>query len=80
MISILSLPSSAPVDVNNFNYAPIMLIIVLAYALVMWECSAKSWFKVKVHTENAVDAIAPYKSFDSGTDSGTENERLRLVS
>ena len=79
MIFILSLPPSVPVDVNNFNYAPIMLGIVLAYALVMWECSAKNWFKVKVHTENSVDAIAPHRSFDSETDSGTENERLRLV-
>jgi hypothetical protein len=80
MIALLSLPSNAPVGINNFNYAPIMLAIVLAYALVVWECSAKNWFKVKVSTESAVDAIASNRSFDSGTDSGTENERLRLVS
>ena len=45
MLIVLSLPPTYPVTVDSFNYSPIVLALVVAYALISWFCSAKYWFK-----------------------------------
>jgi Amino acid permease len=45
MIITLCLPQDAPITVNNMNYSPIALGIVLISAFLSWIVSARYWFK-----------------------------------
>lgn len=45
MIITLCLPQDAPITINNMNYSPIALGIVLISAFFSWMVSAKYWFK-----------------------------------
>lgn len=45
MIITLCLPQDAPITINNMNYSPIALGIVLISAFFSWIVSAKYWFK-----------------------------------
>ena len=45
MILILCLPQAAPISVDNMNYSPIALGIVIIFAYVSWMVSARHWFK-----------------------------------
>ena len=45
MIITLCLPQDAPITINNMNYSPIALGIVLISALLSWVVSARHWFK-----------------------------------
>jgi hypothetical protein len=47
MIIVLCLPQDAPITINNMNYSPIALGIVLLGALFSWVVSARFWFKGK---------------------------------
>ena len=38
------LPPVSPVDVSTFNYAPVAVVVVLAFALVSWQVSGKKNF------------------------------------
>ena len=38
------LPPVAPVDVSTFNYAPVAVLVVLAFALISWQVSGKKNF------------------------------------
>lgn len=44
-ITVLSLPQVFGVTSQNFNYAPVMLVIIISLALGSWFFSAKYWFK-----------------------------------
>ena len=44
-ISILfMLPQAQPININTFNYTPIVFLIVLGGAALWWVVSAKNWF------------------------------------
>ena len=45
MIITLCLPQDAPITINNMNYSPIALGIVLISAFFSWIVSARYWFK-----------------------------------
>ena len=45
MILILCLPQAAPISIDNMNYSPIALGIVIIFAFVSWMVSARHWFK-----------------------------------
>ena len=45
MIVILCLPQAAPLSIDNMNYSPIALGIVLLFAFLSWIISARHWFK-----------------------------------
>ena len=45
MIIVLCLPQDAPITINNMNYSPIALGIVLISAFLSWIISARHWFK-----------------------------------
>jgi amino acid transporter len=45
MIITLCLPQDAPITINNMNYSPIALGIVLISAFFSWIVSARHWFK-----------------------------------
>jgi hypothetical protein len=45
MIIVLCLPQDAPITINNMNYSPIALGIVLLGAFFSWVVSARFWFK-----------------------------------
>lgn len=47
MIIVLCLPQDAPITINNMNYSPIALGIVLISAFLSWIISARHWFKGK---------------------------------
>jgi hypothetical protein len=41
---LFMLPESSPVKAKNFNYAPIAVLAVLAFAGGYWVLSAHKWF------------------------------------
>ena len=44
-ISILfMLPQAQPININTFNYTPVVFLIVLGGAALWWVVSAKNWF------------------------------------
>lgn len=45
MIIVLCLPQAAPISINNMNYSPIALGIILVGAWFSWMVSARFWFK-----------------------------------
>lgn len=45
MIIVLCLPQDTPITINNMNYSPIALGIVLVGAWFSWVVSARFWFK-----------------------------------
>ena len=45
MVIVLCLPQDAPITINNMNYSPIALGIVLSLAFLSWMLSARKWFK-----------------------------------
>lgn len=45
MIVVLCLPQDAPITINNMNYSPIALGIVILGAFSSWVLSARFWFK-----------------------------------
>ena len=45
MIIVLCLPQDAPITINNMNYSPIALGIVILGAFSSWVLSARFWFK-----------------------------------
>jgi hypothetical protein len=54
LISIVfCLPQLNPVSAQTLNYAPVAVGIVLAYALVFWLLSARTWFTGPVRQERA---------------------------
>jgi hypothetical protein len=42
---LFMLPQAAPVTINNFNYAPLVFLIVLGGAGIWCFASAKNWFQ-----------------------------------
>ena len=61
MIVILCLPPTYPVNVENFNYAPIVLSITLLYAFAVWCFSAKHWFRgANVSNFNEIQSCKQY--------------------
>jgi hypothetical protein len=55
MIIVLCLPQDAPITINNMNYSPIALGIVLLGAFFSWVVSARFWFKGTFCTLHRVD-------------------------
>jgi amino acid transporter len=53
------LPPVAPVDVSTFNYAPIAVVVVLAFALISWQVSGKKNFMVGRPNQDSQPAAAP---------------------
>ena len=45
MIITLCLPQVQPITINNMNYSPIALGIVIILAIISWVVSARHWFK-----------------------------------
>jgi hypothetical protein len=45
MVITLCLPQVQPITINNMNYSPIALGIVLVLAFLSWMLSARKWFK-----------------------------------
>ena len=41
---LLMLPQAQPININTFNYTPIVFLIVLGGAALWWVVSAKNWF------------------------------------
>jgi amino acid transporter len=41
---LFMLPTVSPVDATTFNYTPIAVLVVLGFAGVWWQVSAKNWF------------------------------------
>ncbi|KAI9507073.1 amino acid/polyamine transporter I [Russula earlei] len=41
---VFCLPQVNPINAQTFNYAPVAVGVVLAYALVFWAVSARKWF------------------------------------
>ena len=65
MMFILCLPPTYPITVNSFNYSPLVLVVVVAYALILWYCSAKDWFKgakMVTATEERSELVPNYAS------------------
>jgi hypothetical protein len=51
---LFMLPQAAPITINNFNYAPVVFLVVLGGAGLWYVVSAKNWFhgpKVQGSTE-----------------------------
>ena len=42
---LFMLPQAYPITINNFNYAPVVFLIVLGGAAIWYFASAKNWFK-----------------------------------
>ena len=42
---LFMLPQTFPITVNNFNYTPVVFLIVLGGAAIWYAVSAKNWFK-----------------------------------
>lgn len=42
---VLCLPSTYPVEVDKFNFSPLILLIILVFVFVWWFASARRWFK-----------------------------------
>ena len=57
MVIVLCLPQDAPISINNFNYSPIALGLVLILALFSWVVSARFWFKGKFSTISSDEII-----------------------
>ena len=57
MIIILCLPQSYPITINNMNYSPIALGIVIIIAFLSWVVSARFWFKGTYCTYCAYNVI-----------------------
>jgi hypothetical protein len=38
-------PQAQPININTFNYTPVVFLIVLGGAALWWAVSAKNWFK-----------------------------------
>ncbi|WP_411073606.1 amino acid permease [Streptomyces sp. cmx-4-7] len=49
---LFMLPQSAPVTVDTFNYAPVAVGVVLAFAGTWWLVSARRWFLNPGHPRN----------------------------
>ncbi|ORT59205.1 amino acid permease [Streptomyces sp. CB03238] len=49
---LFMLPQSAPVTVDTFNYAPVAVGVVLAFAGTWWLVSARKWFLNPAHPKN----------------------------
>ncbi|MFF2567343.1 amino acid permease [Streptomyces sp. NPDC058084] len=49
---LFMLPQSAPVTVDTFNYAPVAVGVVLAFAGTWWLLSARKWFLKPGHPKN----------------------------
>lgn len=50
------LPPASPITVDNFNYAPIAVLVVAAFAIVTWYAGGKSHFMLKtIESEDDVD-------------------------
>ena len=45
MVIVLCLAQDSPVDINNMNYSPVALGIVLLGAYCSWMVSARFWFR-----------------------------------
>ena len=67
MLFILFLPPTYPITVNSFNYSPVVLGLVVIYALSLWFCSAKDWFKgakvvtsIDERSELAPNFVSPF--------------------
>ncbi len=41
---LFMLPTLSPITRSNFNYAPVAVLVVLAYAGIYWFVSARNWF------------------------------------
>ena len=39
------LPQALPININTFNYTPVVFLIVLGGAALWYAVSAKNWFK-----------------------------------
>jgi hypothetical protein len=42
---LFMLPQANPITINNFNYAPVVFLVVLGGAAIWYFASAKNWFK-----------------------------------
>ncbi len=42
---LFMLPQALPINVNTFNYTPVVFLVVLGGAALWWAVSAKNWFK-----------------------------------
>jgi amino acid transporter len=51
---LFMLPQSAPVTVDTFNYAPVAVGVVLAFAGSWWFLSARKWFLNPRHPRNGL--------------------------
>lgn len=59
LITVLfMLPQAAPVTLETFNYAPLAVGVVLAFAGIWWLVSARKWFLNPTHPKN-VTPLAP---------------------
>ena len=82
MLFILCLPSVYPISINNFNYSPIILGLILIYAITVWFCSAKYWFKGALPVLVISDSEQPAQVNENtqlmnGSNSKSENSRIR---
>jgi amino acid transporter len=42
---ILLLPQLSPITITTFNYAPIVVVAVIGFAVIWWVAGARKWFK-----------------------------------
>lgn len=54
---LFMLPQSSPVSVKTFNYAPLAVLVVLAFAGIWWFTSARKWFLNPNHPRNAAPQL-----------------------
>ena len=42
---LFMLPQAQPININTFNYTPVVFIVVLGGAAIWYAVSARNWFK-----------------------------------
>jgi amino acid transporter len=55
---LFMLPQLSPVTWENFNYAPVAVLVVLGFAAIWWAASARHWFLNPGHARSVARAAA----------------------
>lgn len=64
MVVVLCLPNTYPITIANLNYSPVVLGIVLIYALTSWFLSAKVWFKGAIMNKKLMETALKLNSMN----------------
>lgn len=75
MIILLCLPAVYPIKASNLNYSPIVLGIVLLYALAAWHFDAKRWFKGAVLQAAAAEVVRGSEQQAVGPKEGQQQQQ-----